>query len=201
MGHCFAGMNADTEITNTKAQSMPGLFRNLAAACAALLLSGCFLSEKPLIGEGVHIHEGPLTFCLDGDEPCHQTTLQEDAYLVLPHPEDGEERPIAVRFRPLMEAGGQTIWLGEANLSEDDEEAAWAYVVARKLKDTDLGVREYEVAVPDCSGANASDLLRYGLEKEGSYSCRVTDIDAFSEYLREHHGGDFANNAWWAKAR
>ncbi len=194
-------MNADTEITNTKAQSMPGLFRNLAAACAALLLSGCFLSEKPLIGEGVHIHDGPLTFCLDGDEPCHQTTLQEDAYLVLPHPEDGEERPIAVRFRPLMEAGGQTIWLGEANLSEDDEEAAWAYVVARKLKDTDLGVREYEVAVPDCSGANASDLFRYGLEKEGSYSCRVTDIDAFSEYLREHHGADFADNAWWEKAR
>ena len=82
-------MNGDTEITNTKAQSMPGLFRNFAAACAALLLSGCFLSEKPLIGEGVHIHEGPLAFCLDSDEPCHQTTLQEDAYLVLPHPEDG----------------------------------------------------------------------------------------------------------------
>jgi len=180
---------------------MFSLFRAFAAGCAALLLSGCFLSEKPLIGEGAHIHDGPLAFCLDAEEPCHQTTVQEDAYLILPHTEDVNEQPVAIRFRPLMQAGGETIWLGEANLSADGEEEAWGYVVARKLKDTDLGVREYEVAVPDCSQATASELIRYGLEKDGPYACRVTDIDALTEYLRTRHAGDFADDAWWAAAR
>jgi len=178
------------------------IFRVFAASCAALLLSGCFLSDKPLIGEGVYIHDGPLTFCLDADEPCHQTTLQEDVYLILPNPEDGaDEKPIAVRFRPLMKAGGETIWLGEADLSGEGDQEAWGYVVARRLKDTDLGVREYEVAVPDCSQASSSQLIRYGLEKDGPYGCRVTDIDAFAEYLRTRHGEDFASDAWWAEAR
>lgn len=181
---------------------MLSIFRVFAAGCAALLLAGCFLSDKPLIGEGVYIHDGPLTFCLDASEPCHQTTLQEDAYLILPNPEDGaDEKPIAVRFRPLMKAGGETIWLGEADLSGEGDQEAWGYVVARRLKDTDLGVREYEVAVPDCSQANSSDLIRYGLEKEGSYSCRVTDLDAFAEYLRMRHAEDFASAVWWAEAR
>lgn len=177
------------------------VIRLFVAAGAALLLSGCFLSEKQMIGEGVRIHDGPLAFCLDAEEPCHQTTFQEDAYLVLPHPDDGEEKPVPVRFRPLMKAGAETIWLGEANLSEEGEEEAWAYVVARKLKDTDLGVREYEVAVPDCRDASSSELIRYGLEKDGAYACRVTDITAFAEYLRAHHAEDFASNAWWADAR
>lgn len=166
------------------------------------MLGGCFLSEKPLIGEGVEIHDGPLAFCLDAAEPCHQTTFQEDAYLVLPHADQGEEeQPVAVRFRPLMQSGAETIWLGEANLSEEGDEEAWAYVVARKLKDTDLGVREYEVAVPDCSEATASELIRYGLEKDGPYACRVTDIEALTEYLLERHAEDFASDAWWAAAR
>ncbi|KCZ94979.1 hypothetical protein HHI_07017 [Hyphomonas hirschiana VP5] len=180
---------------------MFSLFRIFVAGGACLLLSACFLSEKPLIGEGAQIHNGPLAFCLDAGEPCHQTTFQEDAYLVLPHPEDGEEKPVAVRFRPLMKADADTIWLGEANLSEEGHEEAWAYVVARKLKDTDLGVREYEVAVPDCGSASDSDLIRYGLEKDGVYACRVTNIDAFAEYLRERHAADFASDAWWAEAR
>lgn len=194
-------MNPDTESIEKKAQSMPRLLRNLTAACAAVLLSGCFLSEKPLIGEGVHLYDGPLAFCLDADEPCHQTRLQEDAYLVLPPPEESEEKPITMRFHPLMMAGGETIWLGEANLTDEGDEEAWAYVVARKLKDTDLGVREYEVAIPDCGAASSSELIRYGLEKESAYSCRVTDIDTFAEYLREHHAEDFADDQWWAAAR
>ncbi|MFN3608035.1 MAG: hypothetical protein ACK4Y9_03130 [Hyphomonas sp.] len=177
------------------------LIRLFATGCAALMLSGCFLSEKSLIGEGAEIHDGPLTFCLDADEPCHQTMFQEDAYLVLPHPEDGEEKPVAVRFRPLMKSGADTIWLGETNLSEAGDEEAWAYVVARKLKDTDLGVREYEVAVPDCSKASSSELIRYGLVKDGPYACRVTDIDALTDYLRARHGDDFTSDAWWANAR
>lgn len=180
---------------------MLSVLRVFAAGCAALLVSSCFLSDKPLIGEGVHIHDGPLAFCLDADEPCHQTTFEDDAYLILPNAGDGEEKPIAVRFRPLMKAGGETVWLGEADLSGEGDEAAWGYVVARKLKDTDLGVREYEVAVPDCSKATASQLIRHGLEKEGAYACRVTDIDAFAEYLRTQHAEDFASDAWWAAAR
>lgn len=181
---------------------MLNVIRLFATASAVTFLSGCFLSEKSLIGQGEIIHDGPIAFCLDPSEPCHEATVEDGTYLVLPHPEGSEEEPMTVRFRRLMEAGGEPVWLGEADLSEKgEEEEAWAYVVARKLKDTDEGVRQYEVAVPDCGEATDSEKIRYGLEKDGAYACRVTDIGAFAEYLRTHHADEFSDDAWWADAR
>lgn len=177
------------------------VIRFFAAGSAAMMLSACFLSEKPLIEDGAAIHDGPVAFCLDEGEPCHQTAYEDGTYLLLPHAEDAGEAPMTVRFSPLMEVDGEPIWLGETNLSEEGEEEAWAYVVARRLQDTGLGVREYEVAVPDCGDASDSERIRFGFEADGAYACRVTNIGAFAEYLREHYAGDFADDAWWAEAR
>ena len=88
------------------------------------------------------------------------------------------------------------VWLGETELGEEDE-AAWAYVVVRPSHQTPDGVTAYLVAVPSCSDASSDDLTRYGLERDGSYGCTVSDIGAFADYLRARHGDDFADPDWW----
>lgn len=171
--------------------------RTFAAASAVLFLGACFLSESQLIGEGARLQDGPLAFCIDPDEPCHEVVPRDDGYLVLPHPEEaGEEGPIFVRFMPLTQAGGWQIWLGEVELGEDSE-TAWAYVVVRPAGETAGGVTEYQVAIPSCNEAGDADFARYALERDGSYSCRVSDIAAFADYLAARHSDDFADPDWW----
>lgn len=171
-----------------------------AAASFALFLGACFLSERQLIGEGVRLQEGPLAFCMEPDEPCLEAVTREDGYLVMPLPEHAdEEEPIFVRFAPLTRAGGADIWLGEAELTEDDDRA-WAYVVARRAGRAENGVTEYKMAIPTCEEASDSQLIRYGLERNGLYACTVTNINAFAEYLTERHTADFADADWWDTA-
>ena len=171
------------------------------AASLGLFLSGCFLSERQLIGEGIRLQGNALAFCLEAGEPCHEAVPERDGYLVLPHPEDAsEEEPIFVRFAALQKAGGQEMWLGEAELKDEDQ-TAWAYVVVRASGETPSGVTEYDVAVPACSEATDSQLIRFGLEKDGVHACTVSNLDAFTEYLTERHAKDFADPDWWDTAQ
>lgn len=173
----------------------------LGVAAAALTLSGCFLSESALIGEGEKLQDGPLSFCLDAGAPCQQGVPEADGYLVLPYPEDtGEEEPIFVRFTSLTTVADTPVWLGEAELGEPGE-PAWGYVVVRRAGMSEDGVTEYDVAAPGCSDASGSQRIRFGLEQDGAYACRVTRLDAFAEYLIERHGEDFADPGWWDTAR
>lgn len=171
--------------------------RIFAAASAVFFLGACFLSENQLIGEGARLQDGPLAFCIEPDEPCHQAIPKDDGYLIMPYPEDAaEEAPMFTRFMPLLETADGQVWLGETELGEEDE-AAWAYVVVRPSHQTPDGVTAYLVAVPSCSDASSDDLARYGLERDGSYGCTVSDIGAFADYLRARHGDDFADPHWW----
>lgn len=171
--------------------------RIFAAASAVFFLGACFLSETQLIGEGAKLQDGPLAFCTDPGEPCHQVVPSEDGYFILPHPEDAaEEAPLFARFMPLPAANGPQVWLGEVELREEGE-PAWAYIVAVESDKTSGGVSQYNVAVPGCNDASSDQRLRYRLEEDGAYSCRVVDIAAFAEYVLERHGSDFTDPDWW----
>ncbi|MFN4023629.1 MAG: hypothetical protein ACK4MQ_02250 [Hyphomonas sp.] len=171
--------------------------RICAAASAVFFLGACFLSENQLIGEGARLQDGPLAFCIDPGEPCHQAMPSEDGYLILPHPEDAaEEDPMFARFMALPPSNGQQMWLGEVELRQEDE-IVWAYIVAVSAGDTSGGVSRYNVAVPGCGDASTDQRLRYWLEEDGAYSCRIGDVAAFAEYLRERHSSDFTDPDWW----
>lgn len=197
----------------TESHRMLSRLRIFVAASFTLFASACFLSDRPLIGEGVHLRDGPLALCLERGEPCHNAIPEGDGYLVMPHPEDREdETPIFVRFTPLMQAGGEDVWLGEAELT-DKNDRAWGYIVARGSTDTPESPSEdgaedgaeysaeYWAVIPECDKASDSQRIRFGLDKSNLHACAVPDLNAFAEYLAERHGADFADEDWWTANR
>lgn len=185
----------------TESPPMLSRLRIFVAASFTLFASACFLSDRPLIGEGAHLRDGPLTFCLEEGGPCHNAIPEGDGYLVMPHPEDSEdETPIFVRFTPLMQADGEEVWLGEAELT-DKNDRAWGYFVARENTETPESPSEIRVVIPECDKASSSQRIRFGLDKSSLHTCAVSDLNAFAEYLAERHGADFADEDWWTANR
>ena len=96
-----------------------------------------------------------------------------------------------------MEAGGQTIYLGEAEL-RDGSESVWSYIVARRSGDTDEGIARFDVQMPGCNDMSAEQGILYALERADSYSCIVTDLAKFRNFLIDAYADQFADPAWWA---
>ena len=155
------------------------------------MLTACFVSDVPLIREGAQIHDGPVAFCMSDDDACELAQPFEDGYLT--SDANGETQ---VRFKPLGEAGGAAVWLGEAELGDADERA-WFYVVARPESRSADGTVNFRIVMPDCDLASEDALTRFGFTQVDPYTCLASDIDSLSAYLLEQHGDDFADPDWW----
>lgn len=163
---------------------------------ALLLLPGCFLSERALVRKGVLLSDGPAVFCTPGDTECPTGVVTGDGYSV--SSENDQEEDIVLRFEALTEAGGETIWLGEAELRDEDS-SAWMYVLARRAGETPEGIARIAMQLPACSDMPDEDSARFKLPRADAYSCAVTDLASFREYLIARYGASFADPEWWTQ--
>lgn len=155
------------------------------------MLTACFVSEEPLIEQGARIHDGPVAFCVSDSEICHSASPLVDGYLV--RDPDGET---PMRFVPLTEALDGPVWLGEAELGDEDGRT-WVYVIARPESLSADGTMNFRVVMTDCARADDEMLARFGFSVVDTYSCLVSDIESLATYLVERHGTDFTDPDWW----
>ncbi len=154
------------------------------AALSLTALSGCFMSEVPRVETGTLFARGPVAFCSPDEEKCQIGYPSGDGYVV--EAEDSEEQEIHMRFEPLTEADGVSVYLGEIELRDDDE-AAWVYLVARPSGG-------FVNEAPLASDREAE----FSIVRADAYTCMVTDLAAFRTYLITDYAERFANDAWWA---
>ncbi len=162
---------------------------------ATTLLSACFMSEAPRVVTGTLLAKGPVAFCTPDEPPCRTGIPSGDGYLLTLEDDDQEE--VRVRFEPLTEAGGVPVYLGEAELRDEDE-VGWIYVVARPTSASVDGAPRFEIAMPDCADMGDEDSHRSGIVRADSKTCTVTDIAGFRAFLKETYADEFADPAWWA---
>ena len=175
--------------------------RMLAALTGLFALSACFYSEVPLIpaGEQVRLPYDGVVLCLDDD--CRIVMAEDDGtYKIPPPPEEADEKPLFVRFQMLAAPGSDEdmnpVYLAEAEM-QDGEEVSYHYLVAHRRIDTVTHVPTYEFVMPSCNDAADEALARFGIERADSYSCRVSDLEAFKTYLVETHSADFETEDFW----
>jgi hypothetical protein len=157
-------------------------------------LTACFMSETPRIETGTLLGDGPVVFC-SPDDDCQTGRIEGDGYVVASDNQDEEDTRL--RFEPLVEAGGVQVYLGEAELRDEDS-SAWSYLVARSVTDTADGRPRFDIIMPGCNDFDDTVRAQYGLVRSDSYSCVVDDLDAFRSYLTDNYSEKFANPAWWS---
>ena len=175
--------------------------RMLAALTGLFALSACFYSEVPLIpaGEQVTLPYDGVVLCLDDD--CRIVMAGDDGtYTIPPPPEEADEKPLFVRFQMLDAQSGSEqanpVYLAEAKM-QDGDEVSYHYLLAHMRLGAMTHVPTYEFAMPACNDAQETVLKRFSIERTDSYSCRVSDLNAFKTYLVETHSGDFETEEFW----
>lgn len=164
------------------------------AIASSLALTACFLSETPHIETGVHLAEGTVLFCSDDDPPC-QTGFQEgDGYVV--YSGDPEEEDLRLRFEVLTETPAGTIYVGEAELRDEDS-SAWAYILARAAEAPAEGFPEFDIVMPSCSDAAPETHASYGISRADTYSCEIDNFAAFRRFLIDTYSDRFADPTFW----
>lgn len=175
--------------------------RMLAALTGLFALSACFYSEVPLILAGEHVtlpYDG-VVLCLEDD--CRIVMAEDDGtYTIPPPPEAQDEKPLFVRFQMLAAPSSHEdmnpVYLAEAQM-RDGEDVSYHYLVAHRRIDALTHVPTYEFAMPACNDAADEALERFSIERADSYSCRVSDLEAFKTYLAEAHSADFETAEFW----
>lgn len=165
------------------------------AALSLTVLSGCFMSEVPRVETGTMFARGPVAFCSPDEEKCQIGMPSGDGYVV--EAEDSGEEDIRMRFEPLTEADGVPVYLGEIEL-RDDEEIAWAYLVARPSGGFVNEAPRYEIIMPGCNDLARDREAAFKIIRADAYTCLVTDLAAFRTYLIADYSDKFASDAWWA---
>ena len=165
------------------------------AALSLTALSGCFMSEVPRVETGTMFARGPVAFCSPDEEKCQIGIPSGDGYVV--ESEDANEEDIRLRFEPLTEADGVTVYLGEIELREG-EESEWAYLVARPSTGFINDAPRIEIIMPGCRDLPRDREAEYGISRSDPYTCLVTDLAGLRTYLTSAYGEKFASDAWWA---
>ena len=161
---------------------------------ALVLLSACFMSQTPRIETGTLLAEGPVIFCPSDEDDCQTGEIEGDGYRV---PSDNpDEEDVRLRFEPLVEANGVQIYLGEAELRDEDT-STWTYLVARPAAGAPDGLPRFEIMMPGCNDLDSSVREQYGIVRADSYTCTVDDLGAFRTYLTDNYLDKFANSDWW----
>lgn len=164
------------------------------ALASSIVLTACFLSDEAHIQTGALLAEGPVSFCTDDDPPCQTGFRDGDGYIV--YSGDPEEEDLRLRFEALTGEGASTIYIGEAELREDDE-SAWAYVLVRAAPVPGEGFPEYDLIVPSCNDGDEAAHSAHGIIRSDAYSCEISDFDAFRTYLIEAYSDRFSDPAFW----
>jgi len=162
---------------------------------ALAFLTACFMSKTPRIETGTLLAEGPVVFCSSDDDDCQTGQIEGDGYVIASDTEDEED--MRLRFEPLAEAGGVQIYLGEAEMRDEDS-SVWAYVVARASAAAPEGLPRFDIMMPGCNDHEEAVRAQYGLVRADSYTCTVDDLGAFRDYLTDNYLDRFANPDWWA---
>lgn len=165
---------------------------------AILALAACFMSDTPLLpeGEAILMVQAPVAFC-DEEDSCEPAVIEGDAYKFMPPPDEPGEQPAYIRFTHLMGQGDDAVYLGEARLTDEDDETVWYHFVSRALPDAEDGTHLYQLVQPDCTEATAAQKETYGIKKLDNYSCSIGSWQDLSDYLLEAHADDFADPDWW----
>ena len=184
-------------------QATRRVFLNRLAVVLAcvLALAGCFISQEPLIGADAAVLpiDGPITVCLDEDDPCLSLEPEADGYLAVSPDEPGED--VTIRFTPLIQAGGRQVFIAEAGMRTEDG-TAFIYGLARRIRVPDERGATMQIAALDCE--ELSDAVQASFEAAGGVieggkvtECRPVSLEQLKQILLDAHRAGLASDAWW----
>ncbi len=162
----------------------------------ALPLSGCFVSTTSLIPEGDAVLpiDGPVTVCLEENDPCFDMQISGDGY-VTDGPATAQGR---LRLSPLTQAGDRQVYLAEA----ESQDGGFVYLLARRAPDGMAPTGSFELAGVDCGDLPekvfdmfeaAGGIYSGGLIK----NCEPSDLDMLKATMIAGYGAFLADDAWW----
>ncbi|WP_143435222.1 hypothetical protein [Henriciella aquimarina] len=180
---------------------MTRLTARILPLLAGLALTGCFVSETPLIEPEAAVlpAEGGLVVCLEAEDPCLTLMRQDDGYLVeAPREEEGD---LHVRFAPLIQAGGRQVFIAEAGVQTEDG-TFYMYGLARRMLEPDARGATLQVAGLDCEELDETALAGFEagggrVETDKMTECQPASLDQLKSVLLAAHREGLATDAWW----
>ncbi|MEL6369743.1 MAG: hypothetical protein AAFY84_08385 [Pseudomonadota bacterium] len=155
-------------------------------AVAAIVLTGCFVSEQPILTEknarALAFKAGPLLVCpyvkgeLDGDcKPGLATNTPNRAMLLAIE----KDQTYALRFQSIR----RNMWIGQ--MSPLNQEEGHIYLLARKSRTyLSLGVLACNETDPDLVARLVSE---GSLKKaDNEYVCKIESEGALKDVVRDH---------------
>lgn len=168
-----------------------------------VMLAGCFASKTQLIeaDDAVLPADGSMVVCLEEEDPCLMLVRHDNGYLV-EAPGEGEE-DLAVRFAPLVQAGGRQVYIAEAEIREEDG-PVYSYGLARRFLEPDARGATLQVAGLDCEELDEATLNQFeaggGIIEGGKVmNCQPTSLDQLKTVLLAVHRDGLGTDEWWAE--
>ena len=176
------------------------MHQTIGRICVALLcclsLTGCFISNTPLIAE----NQGILP--IDGD-----TWIGADAYSRAAPEGDGyrvagaDAPPEPVRFSPLTVLNGKQYFVTEVPTGEGT--GSWFYGIARRTVSDRVDGPVIQLALLDCAqlpGQIHADMRADGwqLTDDDSVICAPPDLEALKTLYRDNLTAEMLeSDEWW----
>jgi len=171
--------------------------QRLSAFGGLLMLTGCFVSESPLIppGQAVLPVDGPITVCLEEADPCFEMQVSGDGYETAPQANGELGR---ARFSPLTQAADRQVYILEAQT----EGGGLTYILARRAPNSEPRGASFELAGIACSDLPDTVLDRF--ESDGGiYSggfvanCASPNLDVLKVALVNGFSTHLDDPNWW----
>ncbi len=142
-----------------------------------------------------------MVVCLEKNDPCLTLERHDDGYLVEAPGENEED--LAVRFAPLVQAGGRQVYIAEAEIQEE-EGPVYSYGLARRFLEPDARGATLQVAGLDCEELDQATLDRFeadgGIIEGGKVmNCQPASLDQLKSVLLAAHRDGLATDDWWAE--
>ena len=185
-----------TKFITANARGRIRLLSSFGLLLGVLTLSGCFVSTTSLIpaGDAVLPIDGPVTVCLEENDPCFVMPVSGDGYIT-DGPATAQGR---LRLSPLTQAAGRQVYLAEA----ESQDGGFVYLLARRAPDGMAPTGSFELAGIDCG-----DLPETAFEAfeaaGGVYSggfiknCEPSGLDMLKATMIAGYGAFLADDAWW----
>lgn len=166
----------------------------IAAAAAALALSGCLVSERPLLSaanaKATPLAPGRYEACGE-DKDCKMMNVTRESALYTLDP-DGDEHASMARFRPLGRGYLAQMW--------EDGDSAFYYFYAEKTKG---GARLTMVTCPEISDGARKRLVKskdLEISTDGS-TCTAKTLKGAARAARDFVGRRTAESGWTVLTR
>ena len=170
--------------------------RIFVAVLCSLSLTGCFISNEPLIPENAGVLPIDRSTWIGADD-FSPATAAGDGYLV-----SGEGAPTEpVRFSPLMAVNGSQYYVTEVPMDEGD--GGWMYGVARRTVIDGIDGPVLQLALLDCSqlpGQVHQEMREKGwqVSDDDSEVCTPPDLEALKALFQDLIKPDMLESEdWW----